>query len=81
VYFPGGGESMNTKSEGGSSDTGIMNVHDVARYLRLSEAQVYKLASQNSIPAIRIGKSWRFRKEFLDEWMRKGTVGVVQFEK
>lgn len=68
-------------STGGSSEIGIMNVHDVARYLRLSEAQVYKLARQSGIPAIRIGKSWRFRKDLLDDWMRKGTVGVVQFEK
>jgi excisionase family DNA binding protein len=72
---------MNKKSEGGSLETGIMNVHDVASYLRLSEAQVYKLARQSGIPAIRIGKAWRFRKEFLDEWMRKGTIVDLKIAK
>jgi excisionase family DNA binding protein len=49
--------------------------------LRLSEAKVYKLAGQGSLPALRLGKSWRFRKDLIDEWMRKETVGGLQFGK
>ena len=52
---------------------GIMTVHDVAQYLRLSEAKVYKMAQEGHVPAIRIGKSWRFKRELLDEWIRHKT--------
>ena len=49
----------------------IMTVHDIAMYLRLSEAKVYKLAKEGQLPALRVGKSWRFRKDLIDEWMRR----------
>ena len=52
---------------------GIMTVHDVAEYLRLSEAKVYKMANEGRVPALRMGKSWRFKREFIDEWIRRET--------
>jgi excisionase family DNA binding protein len=55
------------------SNPAIMTVHDVATYLRLSEAKVYKLANEGCIPALRMGKAWRFKKELLDEWIRRET--------
>lgn len=47
----------------------IMTVHDVAEYLRLSEAKVYRLVKERRIPVVRIGKTWRFRKDLLDDWL------------
>ena len=55
------------------SDAAIMTVHDVAEYLRLSEAKVYKMANEGHVPALRMGKSWRFKKELIDEWIRRET--------
>jgi excisionase family DNA binding protein len=54
-----------------SSDTELMTIHEVARYLHLSEAQVYKMVRAGHVPAMRIGKAWRFKKELLDEWIRR----------
>ena len=51
----------------------IMTVHDVASYLRMSEAKVYRLAKEGSFPSFRLGKSWRFRKDLIDEWTRQET--------
>lgn len=51
----------------------ILTVREVAEYLRLSEAKVYRLAKERRLPAIRIGKSWRFRKDLLDEWLSQCT--------
>lgn len=68
---------MNLTNEGGVPEIDIMTVHDVAKYLRLSEAKVYKLAKNGVIPAIRLGKSWRFRKDLMDEWMRREIAGVA----
>jgi excisionase family DNA binding protein len=51
----------------------IMNVREVAGYLRLSEAKVYKMANEGQMPALRVGKSWRFKRDLIDEWIRRET--------
>ena len=56
----------------------IMNVREVAEYLRVSEAKVYRLANQGGIPTMRIGKTWRFRKDLLDQWMRQNTEKSIE---
>lgn len=48
----------------------IMTVKEVAQYLRMSEAKVYRLVKEGALPVVRIGKTWRFRKDLLDEWLR-----------
>ena len=55
----------------------ILTVREVAEYLRLSEAKVYRLAKERRLPAIRIGKSWRFRKDLLDDWLGQCTETSV----
>jgi excisionase family DNA binding protein len=50
-------------------DPVIWTVHDVAEYLRMSEAKVYRLVKDQQIPVVRIGKTWRFRKDLLDQWL------------
>lgn len=59
--------------ESSSSDIQVLTVHDVATYLRLSEAKVYRLAREGCVPAFRLGKSWRFRKDLIDAWMLRET--------
>ena len=51
----------------------IWTVHDVAVYLRISEAKVYRLVKERRIPVARIGKTWRFRKDLLDAWLIQST--------
>jgi excisionase family DNA binding protein len=53
----------------------MMKVHDVAEYLRLSEAKVYRMANSGQLPAMRFGKTWRFNKTIIDEWIRRETKG------
>ena len=53
------------------TDTTIMTVKDVAEYLRMSEAKVYKLVKEGVLPVVRIGKTWRFRKDLLDDWLKE----------
>ena len=56
----------------------VMNVHEVARYLRLSEAKIYRMAKQGAIPAFRAGRAWRFRMDLIDGWIvRLSAVPVV----
>ena len=41
----------------------IMTSTEVAKYLRLPIRTVYKLCQEGKLPAAKIGKHWRFRKD------------------
>jgi excisionase family DNA binding protein len=64
---------MDGKNKRVDQEASVMTVHDVADYLRLSEAKVYKMAKEGHVPALRMGKTWRFKKELIDEWIRRET--------
>jgi excisionase family DNA binding protein len=49
----------------------MMTVHEVATYLRVSKATVYKWAKTREIPALKIGGVWRFEKKAVEEWMKR----------
>jgi excisionase family DNA binding protein len=59
-------------------DLTILTVHEVAEYLRMSEAKVYRLVKEGHLPVIRIGKTWRFRKDLLDDWLTKCAESSMQ---
>ena len=67
----------NLKNNDAQNDGEVMTIREVAQYLRISEAKVYELARSGTIPALRIGKSWRFQKDLLKEWIRKGAEANV----
>ena len=37
----------------------------------MSEAKIYRLVRDGVLPVVRIGKTWRFRKDLLDEWLKE----------
>lgn len=54
----------------------LMTVKEAARYLRLKAVTVYRLAQTGRIPAAKVGRSWRFKKELLDDWLRRRSDRV-----
>jgi excisionase family DNA binding protein len=44
----------------------------IAKYLKLHQITICKLSKEGKIPAIQIGRVWRFDKEVIDEWIAKG---------
>ena len=56
------------------TDSAIMTVKDVAEYLRMSEAKIYRLVKEGALPVVRIGKAWRFRKDLLDDWLKECSM-------
>jgi excisionase family DNA binding protein len=50
----------------------VMTTQEVAVYLRVSTATVYRLARAGQIPATRVGRSWRFHRRLIDEWLCAG---------
>lgn len=49
----------------------IMTVQEVARYLRVHAITVYRMIRQGRLPAIRVGRGWRFKKDEIDLWLHE----------
>ncbi|MBC7236962.1 MAG: helix-turn-helix domain-containing protein [Chloroflexi bacterium] len=61
----------------------LLNVKQVAQYLQLKESTIYSWAQDGKIPAIKIGRTWRFRRSDLDAWLQrhlKGEAGATTEE-
>ncbi|RKY16977.1 MAG: DNA-binding protein [Planctomycetota bacterium] len=48
-----------------------LTVPQVAELLQLSEKTVYRLAQRGELPAFKVGGSWRFRRQDIDDWAAK----------
>ncbi|MBN1314518.1 MAG: helix-turn-helix domain-containing protein [Anaerolineales bacterium] len=57
-------------------DDRILTVEEVAIFLQLSEATIYKMAQDGKIPAKRVGRSWRFSHAQIQEWFRDQDVSI-----
>jgi excisionase family DNA binding protein len=53
----------------------LMTVNELAGYLRISRASVYRLVRQKQIPVSKVGRQLRFRKDAVDVWLSKGEAG------
>jgi excisionase family DNA binding protein len=49
----------------------IMTAEDVANYLKITPATVYRLAQKGELPGAKIGRVWRFRKEAIDNLLQE----------
>ena len=47
----------------------IMTVDEVAEYLHLHPLTVRRLARDGEIPAFKVGRQWRIKRELLDRWI------------
>lgn len=47
----------------------IMTVKEVAKYLKVNDRTIYRMASDGRIPAFKVGASWRFKIREIDEWI------------
>jgi PTS system nitrogen regulatory IIA component len=56
-------------SERNTPDHEILTLEEVAHYLRLKPQTIYKWAQERRIPAVKLGKEWRFRRSILDRWL------------
>ncbi len=54
---------------------GLLTVRELAQYLDVAEITIYRWAREGSIPGMRMGRTWRFRVEEINERLRKtGSV-------
>src|SRR5216110_3523868 len=50
-------------------DETFLTTEEVLEYLQVNLRTVYRLIKAGRIPAVRVGRQWRFRKADLDSWL------------
>jgi len=48
-----------------------MTLEEVAKYLKLKPQTIYIWAQDGKIPAAKLGKEWRFKKNMIDKWFNE----------
>ena len=48
-----------------------LTAKQVAKYLQVKPLTVYQWARTNKIPAVKIGRIWRFKKNLIDSFLEK----------
>jgi len=67
------GAGLNQAKEFNSADTDfepLLDSHEAARLLCIHPKTLQLMARRGKIPAIRVGKYWRFRTSALDSWIK-----------
>lgn len=54
----------------------LMTIRQLADYLNVNERTVLKLVSDGTLPGVKIGSQWRFRKAMIDTWLDDQMLGV-----
>ncbi len=62
-------------------DEAFLTTDEVLEYLQVNLRTVYRLIKAGKIPAVRVGRQWRFRKTDIDAWLemeRSHSVSPVR---
>lgn len=62
-------------------ENNLMDVSEAAEYVGLSTFTVRRLAKQGALPAAKIGRAYRFKREDIDAYLRnqyKGNEDVTE---
>ena len=51
------------------NDEVFLTTEEVLEYLQVNLRTVYRLIKAGKIPAVRVGRQWRFRKRDIDDWL------------
>jgi excisionase family DNA binding protein len=51
------------------NDEVFLTTEEVLEYLQVNLRTVYRLIKAGKIPAVRVGRQWRFRKRDIDNWL------------
>jgi excisionase family DNA binding protein len=58
------------------NDDHFLTTEEVLAYLQVNLRTVYRLIKAGRIPAVRVGRQWRFRRRDIDVWLEQNRSGV-----
>jgi excisionase family DNA binding protein len=53
----------------------MLTAAEVARYFRLHVMTIYRMVQRRELPAVRVGRQWRFRRDQIDRWLHEQDGG------
>jgi excisionase family DNA binding protein len=59
-------------------DESFLTTEEVLEYLQVNLRTVYRLIKAGKIPAVRVGRQWRFRKGDIDAWLESQRPRVAR---
>ncbi len=59
-------------------DDAFLTTDEVLDYLQVNLRTVYRLIKAGKIPAVRVGRQWRFRKADIDAWLESQRTRSVR---
>lgn len=59
-------------------DEGFLTTEEVLEYLQVNLRTIYRLIKAGKIPAVRVGRQWRFRKRDIDAWLESQRPRTVR---
>ena len=61
-------------------DDAFLTTEEVLEYLQVNLRTVYRLIKAGKIPAVRVGRQWRFRKRDIDAWLETQRIRGARVE-
>lgn len=55
-----------------------LSVDEIGDYLGVKRDTIYKWISEKGMPANKIGRLWKFKKEQVDAWVENGGAADVE---
>ncbi len=55
-----------------------MTVEELATALKVSPRTIQRVVDRKELSAIRIGRQWRFKREWVEEWLKSNTSTAAQ---
>jgi len=49
----------------------LLSVNDICEYFGIGKDTIYKWIDTKGLPAYRLGRQWKFKKEEVDGWLNK----------
>jgi excisionase family DNA binding protein len=49
-----------------------LSVEEIAAYLGIKRDTVYKWIKRKAMPAHKVGRLWKFRRDEVDQWVKQG---------
>lgn len=56
----------------------VLTIDELSAYLKIAKSTLYKLAQEGKLPAQKVGRHWRFRKEAVDRWLERPLARIAR---
>jgi len=60
------------------SEETLLTAEDLANYLKMNVRTILKLAAEGSLPGLKIGNQWRFKRSLVDAWLESQMLRRVR---